>query len=201
MEKQTWNNSLFEEGIEKKFSKGEVIHTSDDICNSMGRVESGSVKICRVLPSGKEIVLKEIQTGESYAELIVFLNINYPGWIIAKEETVVKEVSGEKIFDNLKKSENFESFIYGISSKMLDLTDKIELLSFKTLKQKLIFLLIKNNTLTIKGVIISDLATKLGCSREALSRAISDLVSSGIILHKNNEIRIINEEKLDEIFY
>ncbi|QEN05345.1 Crp/Fnr family transcriptional regulator [Thiospirochaeta perfilievii] len=200
MNKRTWNDSIFENGIEKKYSKCDVIHTSEDICYSMGRVESGSVKICRVLPSGKEIVLKEITAGETYAELIVFLNINYPGWIIAKEETVVKEISEVKIFEYLKMRENLESFLYGISNKMLGLTDKIELLSFKTLKQKLIFLITKNNNLTIKEVVISDLASSLGCSREALSRSISDLVSEGVISHKNNEIRIINEDKLDKIF-
>lgn len=200
MKKLTRDDSLFDNGIEKKYSKGDVIHTSEDICYSMGRVESGSVKISRVLPSGKEIVLKEISAGDSYAELIVFANTSYPGWIIAKEDTIVKEVSGKIILESLKNNENLELFLSGISHKMLVLTDKIELLSFKTLKQKLIFLLTQNSTLTIKDVTISDLASILGCSREALSRSISDLVSLGVISHKDSEIRIINEEKLDEIF-
>lgn len=200
MNKKEWYDSIFDMGIEKKYKKGEVIYTSQDKCHSMGRIETGSVKICRVLPSGKEIILKEIHKGENYAELIIFSDTTYPGWIIANEDVVIKEVSRNVLFKSLENKNNLELFLSGISHKMTTLTDKIELLSFKTVKQKLLYLVTKQNTLSMENINVSNLAVVIGCSREALSRAISSLVSGGIISYSENRIDILNEDLLDRIF-
>ena len=100
----------------------------------------------------------------------------------------------------LKDSNTLFPFLAGISNKVINLTNTIEILCQKTVKQKISYYLL---SISREGVFdsISGLATRLGCSREALSRALNELVKDKVISRGKNTISIADEAALEDILF
>ncbi|MGL1890381.1 MAG: Crp/Fnr family transcriptional regulator [Spirochaetaceae bacterium] len=192
-------DSLFNNGKFSKLEPGDVLYTSDEKCKYIGRVEKGSIRIVRMLKSGKEIVLKEFIAGDLFADLLVFSGDNYPGWIIANEESIVVEVGLESLLKNLKQEGETLSFLKCVSNKVSGLTNTIEILSLKTVKQKISYLLLYNSNKLIESPTISSLANKIGSSREAVSRTLSAMTQEGIIKKVAGKIEILDSHSLEDI--
>lgn len=196
-----WNQILFKDSITKEFNKGDVLYRSTDICNCIGRIIKGSVRVCRMLKSGKEVTIKQLNTGDYYAELIAFSKQCYPGWLIASEDCTVTEVKIDTVLKLLGEQDNLSFFLSNIALKVTKMTNNIELLSFKTIKQKIAYLITSSVDNIYKVTSISTLSTELGCSREALSRAISELVKDKVISNDSGLLKVKNQLLLEELFY
>jgi len=192
------SDELFENGKVIKLQKGEVLHTDHDKCTSLGKVISGKLRLSRPLTSGREIILKEFEPEELFAELIVFSGENYPGWLIASESSTVTEVDYHHILEYLDDRDSMVTFICGISKKLNHLTNKIEIMSLKTVKQKIAFSLFSMSPLCVTSV--TETANALGCSREALSRALTELEQEGAIVRQDGELRITERRVLEALF-
>ncbi len=191
---------LFEKGKTIKLSKGGVLHSPLEKCRAIGFVKSGTLRLSRILTSGKEIYINEFKEGEIFAEMLVFSSENYPGWLIASEETTVIELKLNHLLEFLKEDETLISFFKEIYSKISDLTNTIEILSQKTVKQKIAhYLLTQRNQNNQSPVSVTGISKKLGCSREALSRSISELVNRKIIKQTKNSIQIKNRVLLEDL--
>ncbi len=129
---------------------------------------------------------------------IVFTGEKYPGWLIASEASAVIEVNYERVLEHLSNQDALISFITGISAKMNHLANKIEVMSLKTVRQKVAFLLLSDSR--IDEFSVTETAGSIGCSREALSRALSELEAAGIISRDENGIRITKMRELEALF-
>lgn len=191
---------LFEKGKNIQLSRGDVLHSPLDKCKAIGYIKSGKLRLSRILTSGKEIYINEFKEGEIFAEMLVFSSENYPGWLIASEETIVIELKLSHLLEFLKKDDALISFFKGIHGKITDLTNTIEILSQKTVKQKIAhYLLTQRDDNNQRPISITGISKKLGCSREALSRSISELVRQNIIRQTKDSILIINKVLLEDI--
>lgn len=191
---------LFKTGRTINLSRGEKLHTPMENCTSLGFVKSGRLGLSRVLSSGKEILINSFLPGDLYAELIVFSGESYPGWLTALEDTSVIELDLNSLLQILQDQSILLSFLSGISQKVISLTNTIEILSQKTVKQKIAYymLALPDGSFTES---ITGLAARLGCSREALSRALSSLESNKILQKKGVYISILNESELEAILF
>ena len=192
------SDQLFNHGRMIELQRGEVLHSDYDKCRALGKVVSGKLRLSRPLSSGREIILKEFGPQEIFAELIVFSGENYPGWLIASESSTVVEVEYQHVLEYLEDRESLISFIHSISQKMNHLTNKIEIISLKTVNQKVAFLLISGES--VSGKSVTEIAETLGCSREALSRALSELESGGVIMRENDDVKIKDLRALEALF-
>jgi CRP/FNR family transcriptional regulator, dissimilatory nitrate respiration regulator len=192
--------SLFNDGKFIKLARGETLHTPMEPCKSLGLVQKGRLGLTRLLSSGKSILINDFNPGDLYAELIVFSGENYPGWISAIEKTQVVELDLKNLLVLLKDSNTLVSFLAGISNKVINLTNTIEILCQKTVRQKISYYLLSNSGEGVSSS-VSDLASRLGCSREALSRALSELVKDEVISRRRDTISIADETALENILF
>ncbi|QEN04504.1 helix-turn-helix domain-containing protein [Thiospirochaeta perfilievii] len=79
---------------------------------------------------------------------------------------------------------------------MAKVTKKIEILSLKTVREKLAYLLLYNSS-SLNENKISLLVNKISVSREAVSREISKMQIDGVIRKKDNYIEILDKEGLE----
>lgn len=191
---------LFKSGKTIYLSSGEKLHSPMEKCTSLGFVKNGHLGLSRVLSSGKEILINSFVPGDLYAELIVFSGESYPGWLTALEDTTVIELDLKSLLHILQDQSILLSFLSGISQKVVSLANTIEILSQKTVKQKIAYYMLSIADKKISESITS-LAARLGCSREALSRALSDLESDGILQKQGAHIIILNELNLEGILF
>ena len=194
------SQKLFSGGKAIELARGEMLHTPMETCKSLGLVQKGRLGLTRLLSSGKSILINDFNPGDLYAELIVFSGEKYPGWISAIEKTQVVELDLKSLLVLLKDSNTLFPFLAGISNKVINLTNTIEILCQKTVKQKISYYLL---SISGEGVFdsISGLASRLGCSREALSRALNELVKDKVISRGMNTISIADEAALEDILF
>jgi CRP/FNR family transcriptional regulator len=196
---------LFQKGRRVDLARGEVLHTPHEKCRSLGLVVSGSLRLVRILPSGREAMVREFLPGDLYGELLVFNRACYPGWLIATEPAMVREVDLSRLLTYLQNPETLTCFMGGISRKMIRLGDTIEILSLKTVRQRIAHVLLTRPSPELpwpegrNPLSITRLAATLGCTREAASRALAEMKREGLVESKDGHLLVTNPAGLEDI--
>lgn len=153
---------------QKRFQKSELLFAEGDPCTGLYLVASGKVRIFKLSASGREQVLAVEGPGSSFAELPVFDGGNYPAAASAMEDTEVLFIS-RKDFQGFCREhpEVALKVIAVVASRLRRLVGIIEELSFTTVRQRLIALLLKQAEATGTQLMRShlDLAAELGSVR------------------------------------
>ena len=176
----------------KRFQKGELLFAEGDPRTDLFLVASGKIRIFKLSSSGREQVLPWKAAGSSFAELPVFDGGNYPAAASAMENAEVLSIS-RKDFQVFAVStpEVGLKVIAVDGSRLRRLVGIIEELSFTTVRQRLIALLLKQagaaRTPSGEEVRVEltkshqDLAAELGTVRELVSRSLSRLQAEGFL--------------------
>lgn len=178
--------------IRRRFQRGELLFGEGDPCTGLFLVASGKIRIFKLSPSGREQVLAIEGPGSSFAELPVFDGGNYPAAASASEDAEVLFVS-RKDFQNFCREhpEVGLKVIAVVGSRLRRLVGIIEDLSFTTVRQRLITLILRlaqaSGSPSKEGVRVEltmshqDLAAELGTVRELVSRNLSRLQAEGFL--------------------
>jgi len=176
----------------KRFQKDEQLFAEGDPCTGLYLVASGKIRIFKLSPSGREQILAMEGPGSSFAELPVFDGGNYPASASAMEDTEVLFVS-RKDFQNFCREHPDVALkvIAVVGSRLRRLVGIIEELSFTTVRQRLIALILRlaqaGGVRSSEGVRIEltkshqDLAAELGTVRELVSRNLGRLEAEGFL--------------------
>lgn len=176
----------------KTYSAGEIVFSEGEPCAGLFVVESGSVRIFKSSPGGREQVLSIEGPGGSIAELPVFDGGNYPASVIAIEDTVLLFVSRQD-FQALCLTHPQVSLkvLKVVGGRLRRLVGIIEELSFTTVRHRLSAYLLrmakKEGRKVAQGVEITlptnnqELAAQIGTVRELVSRNLSRLQAEGLI--------------------
>jgi len=155
-------------------------------------VAAGKIRIFKLSPSGREQILAIEGPGSSFAELPVFDGGNYPAAASALEDTEVLFIS-RRDFQNFCREhpEVALKVIAVVGARLRRLVGIIEELSFTTVRQRLIALIVRLAQASGKpakdGIQVEltkshqDLAAELGTVRELVSRNLGRLQAEGFL--------------------
>jgi CRP/FNR family transcriptional regulator len=176
----------------KRLEKGALLFSEGDSCRGLFLVASGKIRIFKLSAAGREQVLAVEGPGSSFAEIPVFDGGNYPASASALEEAEVLFIS-RKDFQNFCREhpEVALRVIAIVGSRLRRLVGIIEDLSFTTVRQRLIALILRlthaSGTPSKEGVRVEltkthqDLAAELGTVRELVSRNLGRLQAEGFL--------------------
>src|SRR5499427_8265473 len=176
----------------KRFARGELLFNEGDHCQGLYLVANGKVRIFKLSPSGREQILAIEGPGSSFAELPVFDGGTYPASASALEDAEVLFIS-RKDFQGfcLEHPEVGLKVIAVVGARLRRLVAIIEELSFTTVRQRLIGLIVRlaqaSSKRTSDGVQVEfdktkqDLAAELGTVRELVSRNLGRLQAEGYL--------------------
>jgi len=176
----------------KRFERGALLFSEGDPCTGLFLVASGKIRIFKLSATGREQVLAVEGPGSSFAELPVFDGGNYPASASALEDAEVLFIS-RKDFQNFCREhpEVALKVIAVVGSRLRRLVGIIEDLSFTTVRQRLIALILRlaqaSGKSSNEGVRVEltkthqDLAAELGTVRELVSRNLSRLQAEGFL--------------------
>jgi CRP/FNR family cyclic AMP-dependent transcriptional regulator len=176
----------------RRLERGTLLFNEGDSCKGLFLVATGKIRIFKLSPAGREQVLAVEGPGSSFAELPVFDGGNYPASASALEDAEVLFIS-RKDFQNFCREhpEVALKVIAVVGSRLRRLVGIIEELSFTTVRQRLIAVILRlaeaGGRASKEGIRLEltmshqDLAAELGTVRELVSRTLSRLQAEGLL--------------------
>ena len=178
--------------VRKLFSAGELLFSEGEPCNGLHIIAQGKVRLFKTSVNGREQVLSVNVSGESVAEIPVFDGGPYPASAVALEETEIIFIS-RRDFNAycLEHPEVPLKVLTVVGARLRNLVGIIEELSFTTIRQRLISVLLKlaqsEGRKTTRGIEFQlpsshqELANQLGTVRELISRNLMRLQAEGLL--------------------
>lgn len=181
----------------KEYSKGGIIHLQKQPCNSLGIVLDGDVLIQRLDDNGRVLTIVNLRVGESFGGNLIFADqVNYPMTVSANSNSTILHVDKETIVELCQKDKTFlVEFIRSISNKAILVSNKLNAVTMKSIRGKIIDFLSQEYTiqqsLRIKLPFSKkDWAESLGIPRPSLSRELSKMKADNLIDYSKNWILI-----------
>lgn len=178
--------------MRKLFSAGELLFSEGEPCNGLHIIARGKVRIFKTSVSGREQVLAVNVPGESIAEIPVFDGGPYPASAVAIEDVEIAFISRRDFQAYcLQHPEVALKVLVVVGARLRGLVGIIEELSFTTIRQRLISVLLKlaqsEGKKTERGIEFQlpathqELANQLGTVRELISRNLMRLQAEGLL--------------------
>jgi CRP/FNR family transcriptional regulator len=165
-------------------------------------VASGQIKLYKISPSGREIIINILNPGDSFNEVPVFDNLENPVNVDAVSESNIWLVDAEAlqkvIFDY---PEAAQKIIVNLSQNLRMLVDKVAELTFYSVTTRLAKLLSQLSPEDLAGtgkerITQDDLASRIGTVREVVARSLKELEQRGAIQIKRGRIKILDRKQL-----
>ena len=191
----------------RHFERGALLFNEGDSCTGLFLVVTGRIRIFKLSAAGREQTLAVEGPGSSFAELPVFDGGNYPASASALDDSEVLFISRRDFQMFCREHPEVAlKVIAVVGSRLRRLIGIIEDLSFTTVRQRLIALLLRltqgSGTPSKDGVHVEltkthqDLAAELGTVRELVSRNLSRLQAEGFLLVEGRKIVVKDIEGL-----
>lgn len=188
----------------RRFQRGEVLFWEDEPCAGLYIIRTGSVKLFKVSPQGRELIIRVLEEGETFSEVPVFDDGNSPVNAAALEDCEIWLVDAGLIRSAiLRYPEMGQAVIKNLTQNLRMLVRKVEELSFFQVTNRLARLLHQLPAEQLVGpaaqrITQDQLAARLGTVREVVARSLRELERSGAIQLTNRQIQVLDDQILQE---
>jgi CRP-like cAMP-binding protein len=194
----------------RTFTRGESLFTEGERASGFYLLSSGSIKMCKISPDGKEKVLHFVYPSETFAEAAFFGDGAYPAEARALEKGEALFFPKEAFMGLLERNPQFSlNLIVSLSLLLRRFARQIEELSFAEVPSRLAAYLLElaaRKSTTFQGKTYLDLemkkgelASHIGTVSETLSRTLKKLKDEGIIEVKGSRVIIHDMDRLKRL--
>lgn len=186
----------FLDAKEVSYSKNEAIVRPFEKQSKMGVVTKGTVTSTRTDTEGNLIILSVLHKGEMFGQALSNTEVLADVSVTAQTNSAVLWLDVKNLCAAEPYTVKFmHNLVKMLSEKLLDFNFRINVLSKKTIREKVLTMLSRNK----KSEIVlplnrNELADYLGVNRSALSREISKMKAEGIISYRSNRF-YLNSDK------
>ncbi|MDO9493981.1 Crp/Fnr family transcriptional regulator [Acetobacterium sp.] len=172
----------------REYEKDQVIHFQNECCQTMDLILSGRVVVQNLDSEGNVLTISIFQDGDVLGANLIFSSRNtYPMTVLAQSPAVILHLHQELILELCQMNRIFMiGLMKAISDKTLILTDKINAILMKTIRQCIIdFLRYESRVQKSQVIQLSsskkELAQRFGIQRSSLSRELNKMRQDGLI--------------------
>ena len=186
----------------KSYAKNELIVRQGDICDSLYMLTLGSVKTEMITENGNILGIEIIKAPRPLAPAFLFSDNNhFPVDVTALEEVEIMKIPKDEILRLMMTNPDFmKQFLTHNSNRTQFLTNRLQLLSIKTIKGKIAHFLLESMTDEGKTFSINrnqtELAEFFGVARPSLARSLSEMIQDGIIRIDKKQFTILDSKSL-----
>jgi len=191
---------------ETEFKKNEILAYQDEPCNRLILLIQGRVKGEMIDPSGRVAKVEDITAPSPLAILFLFGEENrFPVQVTALEDVKTLIIPKQSVIKMLSMNEKILVNYLDISANFASrLSKKLNLMSFRTIRQKLALYVLELSQKQNQDTIVLDksrsaLAEYFGVSRPSLEREITHMQNDGLIEADKREITILDRQSLIRI--
>jgi CRP-like cAMP-binding protein len=182
--------------ILREYQRGDVFFWEDDPCDGLHIVEQGSAKIFRLSPQGRQVIVRILQEGDTFAEVPAFDGGTNPVNVEALEVCRVWVIDSELLRGLVKEHPLFAQKVLDNFGKMLrGMVRMVSEMAFYQVTHRLARLIKElPQDESAPHWTQEQLAARLGTVREVVARSLKELERSGAITIKDRRIQIADKE-------
>jgi DNA-binding response OmpR family regulator len=188
---------------EKIFKKKADIFSEGDAPLNVYYVKSGSVKIYKSHPDGKELIISLANANDFFGFEPIFEGTSYKESAMAMQDTTVTVIPKHDFLTLLQSPDVSASFISLLCKKVAEKENQLVNLAYNSVRQRTAEALLKAVQLkdNKENIQISrdDLAKMVGTASESVIRVLSDFKDEGLIEIEGGKIRIKSEPRLEKV--
>ncbi len=181
----------------QKRQKKEVLFLEGEEGHSLHFLLSGRVKLYRANEEGKEAVIRFVQPGEYFAEILLELGNRYPVNAIALEDCVLLLMDVRQLFDRLQSTPGLAMTLIGtLAQRITYLLNRVEQLTVSDVRERFIRYLRLLDQTHRTGVVFlpapkREVALLLGTTPETFSRLLKKLSEEQRITVQGKTIHLL----------
>lgn len=180
----------------RRYERGEVICWQGEPGPALFILQRGSVKLFKLSPKGRELIIRVLEAGASFNEVPVFDSGPNPVNVAAIETSDIWAVDAGIIRQSMAANpEMAQAVIQNLSRNLRALVSVVEELSFCQVTNRLARLISRMapEQLAEQRPTQDQLAAQLGTVREVVTRSLRDLERSGAIRVERRQIQVVDE--------
>ncbi len=191
---------------ERRYKKNEIIFFEEDTGNYMYVVKDGRVKVSRLLPNGKEMILAFREAGEYFGEMSLLDGGTSAATVTAVVPTVILVTTHREFQKLLDHPKINSALLKMLCARCREAWSQIEVLTFHNadarIRTALHHLCRKKGKVTPEGTRIGlklthkELADMTGISRETATRVLSALQGEGVLRVESRRFIVTDPEEL-----
>lgn len=195
---------VLESLVREEYSAGETIYERDEDCTDAFFVFEGRVKVCTIGPAGEMAYFWDKLPGDFFGYYSAITGKPQTVQTTAVENTVLGRMSGPDFMNMVVSDKNLSTYMLRYITEILRsetsrVTDLLIMHAPLRVAAALHECLNETGSASVSIPSRTELASRLGMTRETLARHLSDLAKQGIIEVKKDQIRIVEAQKLAEI--
>jgi CRP-like cAMP-binding protein len=193
---------------ERVYRRNDIVFFEEDTGSFMYFVKEGRVKVSRLLPNGKEMILAFHETGEYFGEMSLIDGGTAPASVTAVTNTTIYVLSARDFSHLLDHPQMNRMILTTLCDRCRDAWAQIEVLTFHNadarIRMAFYQLAQKRGVVTQGGVVIpmklthKELSDIVGISRETATRVLSHLQEQGLVKVDTRRFIITDPDRLVE---
>jgi CRP-like cAMP-binding protein len=189
----------------KNYKKNEVVFRQGDACDALYVVMTGSVKTEMISENGNLMPIETIHAPRPLAPAFLFSDKNtFPVDVTALTEIELLRIPKNEVVRLMTIRPDFmQQFMTHNANRTQFLTQRLQLLSIKTIKGKIAHLFLEKYHSEGNTFILNknqtELAEYFGVARPSLARSLSEMIEEGIVSMEKKEYKILNLNRLKEL--
>lgn len=188
----------------REYETGEMVVLEGEAQSGLYYLQHGWLKVVKISPTGREQILRFLEPGDTFNEIVVFSNHPNPATAIALEPAGVWLIPREALLRLLQERPGFAPHIIAkMAERLLYLVSLVTDLSLRPVTGRLAQLLLQHANDNVverpRWYTQAELAARLGTVPDVVQRSLRNLESDGFIVVEKHRIRILNRAALSEI--
>jgi CRP/FNR family transcriptional regulator len=187
-------------GQVRKLTPGSLLFSAGNPCTGFPMLLSGTVRVVKASPNGREVQLYRVQPGEACIMSTGCLlgNVEYGASGIAETEVTVFSLAPKLFGDLMAREEGFRRWVFALSSERLSgMMELVEAITFQRLDRRLAAHLV--NSGPVLNVSQQKLADDLGTVREMVGRVLRSFEERGLVELGRNQVKVLDAPALQAI--
>lgn len=182
---------------EKDYKKNDIILVENTKVEYFGIITNGKIALSNFDYFGNRNILNVFEKGDSFAEALVSLEIQIPHEVISLTDSSIVWIEYKSLSKSLYYQKILNNLLNIISTKNLILNKKLQILSKRTTREKILeYLSNQKKALSLDSnfeinLNRNEMADYLALDRSNLSRELGKLKKEGIIDFKKNKFKLL----------
>ncbi len=195
--------ALAQRAVERRFDAGEMLFWEGEPCAGIFLIAEGSVKIFKMAPSGREMMLALERAPSTVAELPLFDGGAYPASVRAAEPVVAYFINKADFQSVCREFPDVALKVLAVVGRRLrHLVSMVESITFGSVTQRLARMLLDAGRQARADEFAlplthQEIASRLGTVREVVSRNLARFRAQGLIRMQEHTVAILDRAALE----